>query len=51
MTNWIPLQNFADAMGALAMVEAHKAGMRLYLTGQSYERCATDAEREGWVAA
>lgn len=45
------LGQFADALGALAIVGAEAEGRRLYLTGQSYERCQTDAERDGWVAA
>lgn len=45
------LGRFADALGALAVVGANEQGRHLYLTGQSYERCQTDAERDGWGAA
>lgn len=44
------LGQFVDALGALALVGAQEQGRHLYLTGQSYERCQTDAERDGWVA-
>jgi len=44
------LGQFADALGALTTVEARKYGRRLYATNQPYSRCATDAERDGYVA-
>lgn len=47
------INTFLTAFGPLIPQREHQdaRGRRLYVDGQPYSRCATDAERDGWCAA